>query len=62
MKYVGAHVSAAGGVDHAVIRAHELKATAFALFTALLNNSESCCFAKPVLVENACHLRFTVFL
>ncbi|RAT14190.1 MULTISPECIES: deoxyribonuclease IV [Lonsdalea] len=33
MKYVGAHVSAAGGVDQAVIRAHELEATAFALFT-----------------------------
>ncbi len=33
MKYVGAHVSAAGGADHAVIRAHELKATTFALFT-----------------------------
>ncbi|MCG8708947.1 deoxyribonuclease IV [Brenneria sp. 4F2] len=33
MKYVGAHVSAAGGVDQAVIRAHELQATAFALFT-----------------------------
>ncbi|NLS43307.1 deoxyribonuclease IV [BEV proteobacterium] len=33
MKYVGAHVSAAGGVDQAAIRAHELKATAFALFT-----------------------------
>lgn len=33
MKYVGAHVSAAGGVDQAVIRAHEIKATAFALFT-----------------------------
>ncbi|NDK97697.1 deoxyribonuclease IV [Photorhabdus bodei] len=33
MKFVGAHVSAAGGVDQAVIRAHELKATAFALFT-----------------------------
>ncbi|MEC5341895.1 deoxyribonuclease IV [Brenneria populi] len=33
MKYVGAHVSAAGGVDRAVIRAHELEATAFALFT-----------------------------
>ncbi|PVU30889.1 deoxyribonuclease IV [Yersinia pestis] len=30
---VGAHVSAAGGVDQAVIRAHELEATAFALFT-----------------------------
>ncbi|XBS68563.1 deoxyribonuclease IV [Acerihabitans sp. KWT182] len=33
MKYVGAHVSAAGGADQAVIRAHELDATAFALFT-----------------------------
>ncbi|RLM27259.1 deoxyribonuclease IV [Brenneria alni] len=33
MKYIGAHVSAAGGVDQAVLRAHELKATAFALFT-----------------------------
>ncbi|WJY13472.1 deoxyribonuclease IV [Pectobacteriaceae bacterium CE90] len=33
MKYVGAHVSASGGVDQAVIRAHELNATAFALFT-----------------------------
>lgn len=33
MKYVGAHVSASGGVDQAVIRAHEIKATAFALFT-----------------------------
>ncbi|PSH11660.1 deoxyribonuclease IV [Yersinia pseudotuberculosis] len=33
MKFVGAHVSAAGGVDQAVIRAHELEATAFALFT-----------------------------
>ncbi|WP_413493220.1 deoxyribonuclease IV [Morganella psychrotolerans] len=33
MKYVGAHVSAAGGVDQAVLRAHEIGATAFALFT-----------------------------
>ncbi|MFU9136491.1 deoxyribonuclease IV [Erwinia tasmaniensis] len=33
MKYIGAHVSAAGGVDKAVVRAHELDATAFALFT-----------------------------
>lgn len=31
MKFVGAHVSASGGVDQAVIRAHELEATAFAL-------------------------------
>lgn len=33
MKFVGVHVSAEGGVDRAVIRAHELGATAFALFT-----------------------------
>lgn len=33
MKYVGAHVSAAGGVENAVQRAHEIGATAFALFT-----------------------------
>lgn len=33
MKFVGAHVSASGGLDQAVIRAHELEATAFALFT-----------------------------
>lgn len=33
MKYIGAHVSAAGGADQAVVRAHELQATAFALFT-----------------------------
>ncbi|HGN0223086.1 TPA: deoxyribonuclease IV [Proteus mirabilis] len=33
MKFVGAHVSATGGVDQAVLRAHEIKATAFALFT-----------------------------
>jgi len=33
MKFIGAHVSAAGGVDQAVLRAHQLDATAFALFT-----------------------------
>ena len=33
MKYVGAHVSAAGGVENAPIRAHQIGATAFALFT-----------------------------
>ncbi|WP_392565235.1 deoxyribonuclease IV [Utexia brackfieldae] len=33
MKFVGAHVSAAGGVENAVLRAHEIGATAFALFT-----------------------------
>jgi deoxyribonuclease-4 len=33
MKYIGAHVSAAGGVENAPVRAHEIGATAFALFT-----------------------------
>lgn len=33
MKYLGAHVSAAGGADKAVARAHEIGASAFALFT-----------------------------
>ncbi len=33
MKFIGAHVSAAGGVDQAVLRAHDLEASAFALFT-----------------------------
>jgi deoxyribonuclease-4 len=33
MKFIGAHVSAAGGVENAPIRAHEIGATAFALFT-----------------------------
>jgi deoxyribonuclease-4 len=33
MKYIGAHISAAGGVEHAPARAAEIGATAFALFT-----------------------------
>lgn len=33
MKFIGAHVSASGGVENAVIRASEIGATAFALFT-----------------------------
>lgn len=33
MKYIGAHVSASGGVTNAAIRAAEIGATAFALFT-----------------------------
>ncbi len=32
-KYIGAHVSAAGGVENAPINAHNIGATAFALFT-----------------------------
>ena len=33
MKYIGAHVSATGGVENAPLNAHEIGATAFALFT-----------------------------
>lgn len=33
MKYIGAHVSASGGVDNAPINAYQIGATAFALFT-----------------------------
>lgn len=33
MKYIGAHVSAAGGVETAPLRAHDIGATGFALFT-----------------------------
>lgn len=33
MKRIGAHVSASGGVENAPINAHEIGATAFALFT-----------------------------
>ena len=33
MKYIGAHISASGGVENAPINAHNIGATAFALFT-----------------------------
>lgn len=33
MKYIGAHVSAQGGLENAPINAHQIGATAFALFT-----------------------------
>lgn len=33
MKYIGAHVSAAGGVENAPANAHGIGATGFALFT-----------------------------
>jgi len=33
MKYIGAHVSASGGVENAPVNAYEIGATAFALFT-----------------------------
>lgn len=56
MKYIGAHVSAAGGVDRAVERAAELEATAFALFTknqrqwraAPLTDEVICAFRREI--------------
>ncbi|CUR53076.1 deoxyribonuclease IV [Buchnera aphidicola] len=32
MKYIGAHVSSAGGIENSVLRAYQIGATAFALF------------------------------
>ena len=48
MKYVGAHVSAAGGVENAPENAHKIGAKAFALFT----KNQKQWFAKPLTGEN----------
>jgi deoxyribonuclease IV len=48
MKYIGAHVSAAGGVENAPVRAHEIGATGFALFTKNQRQWK----AKPLSDEN----------
>jgi len=48
MKYIGAHVSAAGGVEHSPINAHEIGANAFALFT----KNQRQWVAKPLTDEN----------
>lgn len=48
MKYIGAHVSAAGGVENAPGRANEIGAKAFALFTKNQRQWE----AKPLSEEN----------
>lgn len=48
MKYVGAHVSTAGGVENAPINAHKIEATAFALFTKNQRQWE----AKPLSQES----------
>lgn len=56
MKFVGAHVSASGGLDQAVIRAHELEATAFALFTKNQLQWQAAPLPKKVIdqFKNAC--------
>lgn len=48
MKYIGAHVSAAGGVENAPVRANEIGATGFALFTKNQRQWE----AKPLTEES----------
>ena len=48
MKYIGAHVSAAGGVENVPGRAHEIGATGFALFT----KNQRQWNAKPLTDEN----------
>ena len=47
-KYIGAHVSAAGGVENAPVNAHKIGATAFALFTKNQRQWK----AKPLTDEN----------
>ncbi len=48
MKYVGAHVSASGGVENAPLNAHRIGAKAFALFT----KNQRQWFSKPLTGEN----------
>ncbi len=53
MKYIGAHVSAAGGVENAPENANKLGATAFALFT----KNQRQWTAKPLTEENISKFR-----
>lgn len=53
MKFVGAHVSASGGVENAPFNAHEIGAKAFALFT----KNQKQWFSKPLTQENIDHFR-----
>ncbi len=48
MKYVGAHVSASGGVENSPVNAHEIGAKAFALFT----KNQKQWFSKPLTNDN----------
>ena len=48
MKYIGAHVSASGGVEFAPVNAHEIGANAFALFT----QNQRQWVSKPLTEEN----------
>lgn len=53
MKYIGAHVSASGGVENAPLNAHEIGAKAFALFT----KNQRQWVAKPLTQENIKNFR-----
>jgi len=48
MKYIGAHVSASGGVENAPVNAHNIGAKAFALFT----KNQKQWFSKPLTEQN----------
>ncbi len=48
MKYIGAHVSASGGVENAPVNAYEIGAKAFALFT----KNQRQWFSKPLTKDN----------
>jgi deoxyribonuclease-4 len=48
MKYIGAHVSASGGVENAPVKAHQIGAKAFALFT----KNQKQWFSKPLTEQN----------
>ena len=48
MKYIGAHVSASGGVEFAPVNVHEIGANAFALFT----KNQRQWVSKPLTEEN----------
>ncbi|MDE6772096.1 MAG: deoxyribonuclease IV [Muribaculaceae bacterium] len=56
MKYIGAHVSVAGGVENAPSRAHAIGAKAFALFTGSSNRwvSKEISDKQAELFKNAC--------
>jgi deoxyribonuclease IV len=53
MKYVGAHVSASGGVENAPVNAHEIGAKAFALFT----KNQRQWFSAPLTKDNIRNFR-----
>jgi deoxyribonuclease IV len=53
MKYIGAHVSASGGVENAPVNAHNIGAKAFALFT----KNQRQWFSNPLTNENIVKFR-----